>query len=125
MPVKIHGKDYKTVAERVAEFHDIYKDKTKSIITEIIQFKDGIVVVKAAIKIGENVFNPYLCNVSIGRWGPITKKGFPQKSGHIVFSDNLPDCINPSQCTGFVYTSDSITTEICASLKYSLVSKNL
>ena len=55
MPVKIHGKDYKTVAERVAEFHKEHKEN-KSIITEIIQFKDGIVVVKAAIKIGENVF---------------------------------------------------------------------
>ena len=56
MPVKIHGKDYKTVAERVGEFHDIYKDKTKSIITEIIQFKDGIVVVKAVVKIDEEVY---------------------------------------------------------------------
>ena len=55
MPVKIHGKDYKTVAERVTEFHKDHKDK-KSIITEIIQFKDGIVVVKAVIKIGEDVF---------------------------------------------------------------------
>ena len=55
MPVKIHGKDYKTVAERVAEFHKEYKEN-KSIITEIIQFKDGIVVVKAAIKIGDNLF---------------------------------------------------------------------
>ena len=55
MPVKIHGKDYKTVAERVTEFHNDHKDK-KSIITEIIQFKDGIVVVKAVIKIGEDVF---------------------------------------------------------------------
>tara|TARA_R100001594_G_scaffold143731_1_gene192054 strand:+ start:28 stop:615 length:588 start_codon:yes stop_codon:yes gene_type:complete len=55
MPVKIHGKDYKTVAERVTEFHNDHKDK-KSIITEIIQFKDGIVVVKAVIKIAEDVF---------------------------------------------------------------------
>ncbi len=55
MPVKIHGKDYKTVAERVTEFHNDHKDK-KSIITEIIQFKDEIVVVKAVIKIGEDVF---------------------------------------------------------------------
>ena len=56
MPVKIHGKDYVTVAERVAEFHKKYKDQTKSIITEIIQFKDGIVVVKAVVKIGESIF---------------------------------------------------------------------
>jgi hypothetical protein len=56
MPIKIHGKDYKTVAERVAEFHEKYKDKTKSIITEIIQFKDGIVVVKAVVKIDDEVY---------------------------------------------------------------------
>ena len=55
MPVKIHGKDYKTVAERVAEFHNEHKDN-KSILTEIIQFKDGIVVVKAVVKIGESIF---------------------------------------------------------------------
>jgi len=55
MPVKIHGKDYKTVAERVTEFHNEHKDN-KSILTEIIQFKDGIVVVKAVVKIGESIF---------------------------------------------------------------------
>ena len=56
MPVKIHGKDYKTVAERVTEFHNDYGDKNISIVTEIIQFKDDIVVMKAAVKIGDNVF---------------------------------------------------------------------
>ena len=56
MPVKIHGNDYVTVAERVREFHKKYKDETKSIITEIIQFKDGIVVVKAVVKVGEEVY---------------------------------------------------------------------
>ena len=55
MSVKIHGKDYKTVAERVTEFHKDHKD-SKSILTEIIQFKDGIVVVKAVVKIGEGIF---------------------------------------------------------------------
>ena len=55
MPVKIHGKDYKTVAERVTEFHNEHKDN-KSILTEIIQFKDGVVVVKAVVKIGESLF---------------------------------------------------------------------
>ena len=57
MPVKIHGKDYKTVAERVTEFHNEHNGKRKmSILTEIIQFKDGIVVIKAAVKIGDDVF---------------------------------------------------------------------
>ena len=41
MPVKIHGKDYKTVAERLSEFHADHKEN-RSIITEIIQFKDGV-----------------------------------------------------------------------------------
>ena len=57
MPVKIHGKDYKTVAERVTEFHNEHNGKRKmSILTEIIQFKDDIVVMKAVVQIGENVF---------------------------------------------------------------------
>ena len=55
MSVKIHGKDYKTVAERVTEFHKDHKDN-KYILTEIIQFKDGIVVVKAVVKVGEEVY---------------------------------------------------------------------
>jgi len=55
MPVKIHGKDYKTVAERLNEFHADHKEN-RSIITEIIQFKDGIVIVKAVVKLGEDVF---------------------------------------------------------------------
>ena len=56
MPVKIHGKEYTTCAERLATFHKRFKDQTKSIITEIIQFKDGIVVVKAVFKVGEEVY---------------------------------------------------------------------
>ena len=54
MPVKIHNKEYITVAERVADFHKDHKEN-RSIITEIIQFKDGIVVVKAGVKIGDDV----------------------------------------------------------------------
>ena len=56
MPVKIHGKDYTTCAERLATFHKRFKDQKKSIITEIIQFKDGIVVIKAAIKVDEEIY---------------------------------------------------------------------
>ena len=56
MPVKIHGKDYTTCAERLATFHERFKDNKKSIITEIIQFKDGIVVIKAAVKVDEDVY---------------------------------------------------------------------
>ena len=56
MPVPIHGKEYKTVAERLAEFPLDHSDKNTSIITEVIQFKDNIAIVKAVVKIGENVF---------------------------------------------------------------------
>jgi len=56
MPVKIHGKDYTTCAERLATFHKRFKDNKKSIITEIIQFKDGIVVIKAVVKVDEEVY---------------------------------------------------------------------
>ena len=62
MPVNIHGKEYKTVAERLAEFHKDHTEK-KSVITEIIQFKDGIVVVKAAVKIGDNVLQVMLMKI--------------------------------------------------------------
>ena len=47
MPVKIHGKDYKTVAERLKEFHTDHKDC--SIFTQIISNIDGEVVMKATI----------------------------------------------------------------------------
>ena len=56
MPVKIHVNDYTTCDERLKMFHEKYKDKVKSILTEIIQFKDGIVVVKAVVKVGEEVY---------------------------------------------------------------------
>tara|TARA_R110000824_G_scaffold18868_1_gene74017 strand:+ start:73 stop:672 length:600 start_codon:yes stop_codon:yes gene_type:complete len=55
MPVDIHGKEYKMVVERVDEFHKDHKEN-RSILTEIIQFKDGIVVVKAVVKVGDDVF---------------------------------------------------------------------
>ena len=47
---------YETVAERLTKFHDIYKDTITSIITEVIQFKDGVIVMKAVVKIGEEVY---------------------------------------------------------------------
>ena len=68
MPVKIHNKEYITVAERVADFHKDHKEN-RSIITEIIQFKDGIVVVKAVVKIGDDVFTGHayeeICSTQI------------------------------------------------------------
>ena len=47
MPVNIHGKEYKTVAERVAAFREVSADLT--IETEIILWEDDDVVVKASI----------------------------------------------------------------------------
>jgi deoxycytidylate deaminase len=50
MPVNIHGKEYKTVAERVSEFRDVNPDH--AIITEIISAGE-IVTVKAIIETPE------------------------------------------------------------------------
>jgi hypothetical protein len=45
--VNIHGKEYKTVAKRVQEFRDQYKDHT--ILTEIVQIDEEKCVMKASI----------------------------------------------------------------------------
>ena len=47
MPVNIHGKEYKTVAERVAAFREVSADLT--IETEIVLWEGNDVVVKASI----------------------------------------------------------------------------
>lgn len=47
MPVNIHGKEYKTVAERVAAFREVSADLT--IETEIVRWEGDDVVVKASI----------------------------------------------------------------------------
>ena len=47
MPVNIHGKEYKTVAERVSEFRAKHPDL--SIETEIVRWEGDDVVVKASI----------------------------------------------------------------------------
>jgi len=48
--VKIHGKEYKTVALRVAEFRAAHPDYT--IQTELIEANDVLVIMKATIAIG-------------------------------------------------------------------------
>lgn len=59
MPVNIHGKEYKTVAERLNEFYAKYKGAETSIHTEILKDEDNIVQVKATISVtGEE--NPIL-----------------------------------------------------------------
>ena len=47
MSVKIHGKDYITVDERVQEFHKKYKNG--SIQTKLVSFEGGVVIIKAHI----------------------------------------------------------------------------
>ena len=48
MPVKIHGKDYYTVAERIQMLNDTYKDKY-SINTELLKCSDSVVIMKATL----------------------------------------------------------------------------
>lgn len=50
MPVQIHGKDYKTVAERVNEFHDSDKYDGWSIETEILSMDNGQCIIRAVVK---------------------------------------------------------------------------
>ena len=55
MPVKIHGKEYLTVAERL----EMLNKKTKgdySIMSELLKCEDGIVIMKTTLKIGNNVY---------------------------------------------------------------------
>lgn len=57
MSIKIHGKEYVTVAERVSEAHkaiEITTDHMFSITTEVLLHEP--VVVKATVTIGENTF---------------------------------------------------------------------
>ena len=55
MSVNIHGKEYFTVAERLTELNTNV-DGNYTIITEMVYFRDGIVVFKATLQIGENTF---------------------------------------------------------------------
>jgi len=47
MSVKIHGKEYVTVAERVNEFHKKYPNG--SIQTELVRFEGGVVITKTHV----------------------------------------------------------------------------
>lgn len=55
MPVNIHGKDYKTVAERVNEFRQQEEYKHYSILTDIIRWDGDDVVIRAQIVDGDKV----------------------------------------------------------------------
>lgn len=55
MPVQIHGKDYKTVAERVAEIREAQEDW--SIVTDLVKLDDEYVVMKAIIMDGDKIIS--------------------------------------------------------------------
>ena len=59
MPVLIHGKEYKTVAERVTEIHTTNKDKPLSIETDLVSWTEGVVIFKATVTTGGGVFTGY------------------------------------------------------------------
>ena len=59
MPVTIHGKEYKTVAERVTEIHTTNKDKPLSIETDLVSWAEGVVIFKATVTTGGGVFTGY------------------------------------------------------------------
>ena len=52
-PVKIHGKEYKTVALRIQEFREKHPDFT--IQTDLVEANDVLVVMKATISMGPQV----------------------------------------------------------------------
>ena len=56
LPVTIHGREYKTVAERVTEIHKTNKGKAFSIETDLVSWTDGVVVFKATISTPHGVF---------------------------------------------------------------------
>ena len=56
MPVNIHGKAYKTVAERVNEVHTDHKTKKLSIITDLVSWNNGIVLMRSTVTTAQGVF---------------------------------------------------------------------
>ena len=56
--VKIHGKEYKTVAERILEVHKATKGNY-SINTSLISWEDGVVIMKAELSFNDNSYSGY------------------------------------------------------------------
>ena len=56
MSVKIHGKEYRTVAERVNLFHEENQDVRKIIKTKILSNQDNKVIMQATITAGVNKY---------------------------------------------------------------------
>lgn len=57
MSVKIHGKEYRTVAERVNLFHEEHKDVVKSIKTKILLNNDKFIAMRTTVKVGDCVYH--------------------------------------------------------------------
>ena len=55
MPVQIHNKEYFTVAERLNQLNTNVEGNY-TLTSEMVYFRDGIVVFKATLQIGENTF---------------------------------------------------------------------
>ena len=58
MSVNIHGKEYRTVAERINLFYERYNDKITAITTEVVKDEKNIVQVKATISAKDKIENP-------------------------------------------------------------------
>ena len=67
MTIKIHGKEYKTVAERVNEVHEAQTDKPLSIETEIVTYEGGLVVFKAIVTTDEGIFTGHAYEIETSR----------------------------------------------------------
>ncbi len=58
MSVNIHGKEYRTVAERINLFYERYNNKITAITTEVVKDEKNIVQVKATISAKDKIENP-------------------------------------------------------------------
>jgi hypothetical protein len=63
MPVKIKGKDYRTVAERVELFHQNHKNAEKSITTEILHNDESTVMMKTTVTVGDSTYTGHAVEV--------------------------------------------------------------
>tara|TARA_R100000234_G_scaffold30069_4_gene17583 strand:- start:9380 stop:10330 length:951 start_codon:yes stop_codon:yes gene_type:complete len=70
MPVNIHGKEYRTVAERIGLFYEEFGKREQKvhteIRTEIVKDEDNIIQVKATIKVSNDAIQPDFSLVGTG-----------------------------------------------------------
>ena len=63
MPVNIHGKEYRTVAERVDLFHQNNKDAEKSIVTEVLHNDENNVMMKTTVTVNGSTYTGHALEV--------------------------------------------------------------